>query len=158
MTVLRTPPHWADRSAHGRDDSIVHADRARMRALWRHQATVLTISGDVDISNAERVHDFVTRFILVGNALVLDLSGVEFCAARGISMLIAVDDACRAAEVPWALIPSRIVCRVLQLTACDTALPTAISVAEALRQVTALSQARRRVALTTIADLRHALP
>lgn len=156
MTVLRIPPHSADSPVSGGEDATLRADRARMRAQWRHQATVLTISGDIDIANSDRVQGFATRFILAGNALALDLSGVDFFAARAISVLIAVDDACRAAEVPWALIPSRIVSRVLQLTACDTTLPTASSVPEALRQVTALTQARRGLALATTTAQRHA--
>lgn len=127
-----------------------------MRAQWRHQATVVTISGDVDAVSGDRVEAFATRFILAGDSLALDLSGVDFLAARGISALIAIDEACRAAEVPWALVPSRVVSRVLQLIACDTTLPTASSVPEALRQFTALSQARHEFALVSTTASRHA--
>lgn len=145
VTVLRTPAHWtADL-----DDPAVNCDRVRMRARWRHQATVFTISGDVDATNGGRVQVFATGFVLLGNALILDLSGIDFFSARGVSMLIAVDDACQTSEVPWALIPSPVVNRVLRLTNCDTVLPIASSVPEALRQVTALTQTRRRLALVT---------
>jgi anti-anti-sigma regulatory factor len=84
---------------------------------------------------------------VVGNSLVLDLRGVDFFSARGISVLIAVDDACLTAEVPWALVPSRIVSRVLQLAACDSTLPTASSVPAALRQLTGPTAPRSRLAL-----------
>ena len=77
----------------------------------------------VDAVTSDGVQDFAIRFVPVGNALVLDLSGVDFLAARGISVLIAVDDACRLAEAPWSLVPSRVVSRVLRLTGCDTLLP-----------------------------------
>jgi anti-anti-sigma factor len=140
MTVLRIPTAGTDGLTYG-------DDRVHMRAHCRHQATVVTISGDVDAANSSRVHDFATRFAVVGNTLILDLSGVDFFSARGISVLIAVDDACRAAEVPWTLVPSRIVSRVLQLTACDSTVPTASSVPAALRQLTAPAGARSRLAL-----------
>jgi anti-anti-sigma factor len=157
MTVLRIPARHADRltSAHGHPAD--GGDGVRMRAHSRHQGTVVTISGDIDASNSERVHDFATRFVLVDNALILDLSGVEFFAACGVSVLIAVDDACRTAEVPWALVGSRAVSRVLQLTERDTTLPTANSVPEALRMVTALTRARRRLALMATTAQRRAV-
>lgn len=144
MTVLRIPASCSEGLRDGRDDSTVSGARVRMRAqtLWRQQATMVSISGDVDAATSDGVQDFVTRFVLVGSALVLDLSGVEFIAAQGISVLITVDDACRAAEVSWALIPSRVVTRLLQLTACNTTLPTASSVPEALRQVSAAHRSR----------------
>jgi anti-anti-sigma factor len=157
MTVLRIPARHADRltSAHGHPTD--GGNGARMRAHSRHQGTVVTISGDIDASNSECVHDFATRFVLVDNALILDLSGVEFFAARGVSVLIAVDDACRTAQVPWALVGSRAVSRVLQLTECDTTLPTANSVPEALRQATAHTRARRQLALLATTAQRHAV-
>lgn len=156
MTVLRITAHCAEGRCVGRDNSTVSGDGVRMRAHWRHQASVVSISGAVDAVTSDGVQDFAIRFVPVGNALVLDLSGVDFLAARGISVLIAVDDACRLAEVPWSLVPSRVVSRVLRLTGCDTLLPMASSVPEALRQVTALTQARRRVALVTATAKRDA--
>ena len=128
-----------DRNEHTMTDDSVDVDRVRMRALMRHQATVVTISGDVDASNDYRVHDFATRFVAVSKALILDLSGVEFFSAAGLSVLIAVDEACRTADVEWALISSRVVNRVLRLIDCDTTLPTASSVPEALKQVNELT-------------------
>lgn len=134
-------------------EPFVTVDRTRpvgaplMWAQSRHQATVLTISGEIDLSNSDYVQAFATRYVVLsGNPLVLDLSGVDFCAVQGISMLMFLDDTCRAAKVPWRLVSSRAVRRVLQLTACTT-LPTASSVAEALRQIAALSHTRRRVTL-----------
>lgn len=155
MTVLRIPSQCAEGLSAGLDDSTDSG--VRMRAQWRHQATVVSIRGDVDATNADRVQDFATHFVLAGNAVVLDLSGVDFFSAQGISVLIAVDDACRAAEVPWSLIAGHVVNRVLRLTNCEASLPTASSVPEALRQVTALTQARRQFALVSTTAQRHAV-
>ena len=158
MTVLSLPASSADGLASGRGGPAIGGDGVRLRAQCRRLATtVVTISGDVDAANGERAQDFATRFVLVGNALILDLSGVDFFSARGISLLIAVDDAYRAAEVPWVLIPSRVVSRVLQLTDCDTAVPSASSVPAARRQLAARIQARRRLALVATTAQRHAV-
>jgi hypothetical protein len=51
----------------------------------------------------------------VGNALLLDLGDVAFSAAQSISVLVAVDDACHSAGLPWALITSHAVDRVLRI-------------------------------------------
>lgn len=104
------------------------------------QATLLEISGDVDAANCQRVQDFATRFVQGGDALILDLSGVVFFGARGISVLIAIRDTRRIADAPCALVPSRVVSRVLQLTAYDTELPSADSVRDALRLITDVSR------------------
>ena len=100
------------------------------------QATVLAVSGDVDAANSGRVLDFATPYVLGGEAFILDLSGIVFFGARGISVLIAIRDARQTAAAPWALVPSRVVTRVLRLTACDTELPRADSVRDALRLIT----------------------
>ncbi|MDD4866719.1 MAG: STAS domain-containing protein [Mycobacterium sp.] len=107
---------------------------------------MLTISGEIDLSNSNYVQAFAIRYVLSGNPLALDLSGVDFFAVQGLSMLMSLDATCRAAKVPWRLVSSYAVGRILQLTACTT-VPTASSVAEALRQITALSHTRRRVTL-----------
>jgi hypothetical protein len=38
----------------------------------------LTISGDIDARNIDRVSAYAARLVLVGSALILDLSGVIF--------------------------------------------------------------------------------
>ncbi len=107
------------------------------------QATVLAISGDVDAANAERVQDYATPFVLGEEAFILDLSGIAFFGARGISVLIAIRDARQATAAPWALVPSRVVTRVLRLTAYDTELPTADSVRNALALITGIGSGPR---------------
>ncbi|MDP9166893.1 MAG: STAS domain-containing protein [Actinomycetota bacterium] len=158
MTIPSLPAISADGlTTPGRDDAAIVRDGVRMRAQSRHEATVVTISGDVDAVTSDRVQGFATRVVPGGNGLILDLSGVEFFSARGISVLTAVDDACRSAEVQWVLVSSPIVSRLLRLTGYDTAMPTASSVPTALRQLAALSQARRRLALTITTARGHAV-
>jgi len=81
-----------------------------------------------------------------GNTGALDLSRVGFFAAQSISLLIAVDDLCRTAEVSWTLIPSHAVSRVLRLTNRDATMPTA-SVSETSLELTEIARAPRPVSL-----------
>lgn len=157
MTIHQISAPSVDGLIAGTDGSAVNVDRVRMRALLRHQAIVVTVGGDIDAANEHRVHDFATRFLQLSDALILDLSGVEFFSAGGISVLNGVDDACRTADLQWRLVASRIVNRVLRLIDCDTTLPTASSVPEALEQVTALTHAHRRLARTMTTAQRHAV-
>lgn len=157
MTVLPRPAICADGFSPGRDDPAICGHGVRMRAQCRHLATVVTISGEVDLVNGDGVQAFATRFVRVGNALILDLSGVDFFGARGVSVVIAVDDACRIASKPWAMVPSPMVSRVLRLTDCDALVPTANSVAAALRQLTAPHPGAPPAPLTTMTARRHAV-
>ena len=156
MTVPSIAAISAEHRISGRDDRVVDNNGVGMRAQCRHVATVVTISGDVGPANIDVVGNFATRFARVGNALVLDLSGVKSFAAQAVSVLTAVDDACALAEVPWVLVPSHAVSRVLQVTGCDTTELTVSAVPAALRQIADLSRARRRLALVTPTAPRHA--
>jgi anti-anti-sigma factor len=126
-------------NSHSQLLAAVRIPRVQMRADRCPQVTVLAISGDVDAGNGERIQDVVARCALGGDALILNLSGVEFFGARGISVLIAIRDIRQSAATPWALIPSRVVSRVLQLTAYGTELPSAGSVRDAVRLLTDVS-------------------
>jgi anti-anti-sigma factor len=123
------------------------SDRGRvdMRAQLRHLATILTISGDIDATNIDRVSAYATRLVPVGNALLLDLSGVAFSAAQSISVLVAVGDACDKAESPWALVTSHAVDRVLRISGHDDILPVVSSVPDGMQYFADLARVRQQV-------------
>lgn len=77
---------------------------AQVRAHRRPRAAVVTTSGDIDAAGNHRVHDFATRFLAASDAVILDLSGVEFVGARSISTSIATDGACRTVDLEWTLV------------------------------------------------------
>jgi anti-anti-sigma factor len=126
----------------------IDRDGVDMRARLHHLATMLTIRGDIDARNSDRVSAYATRLVPVGNALLLDLSGVDFFAAQSISMLVAVDETCRGAELPWALITSHAVDRVLRISEDDDILPVASSVPDAMEYFADLARMRQQVALS----------
>jgi anti-anti-sigma regulatory factor len=110
---------------------------------------VLAISGDIDASNTDHVSGYAAQLVPVGNALLLDLSGVSFLAAQCISVLDAVGDACDDAGLPWALITSHAVDRVLRISEHDDILPVASSVPDGMQYFADLTRVRQQVSSPT---------
>lgn len=119
----------------------VHCNGAQMRAHCRNQVTVVKVTGDIDAINIDRFHDYTRRFVGDAAGLILDLSGVDFLCARGISVLITLDDDCRAAGTHWVIVGSPTVRRLLRICDPSDALPTASSERQALNAVAAQRQA-----------------
>jgi anti-anti-sigma factor len=101
------------------------------RARSGQPVTVVKISGDIDISNVEQVTDHAVCSALAGNALVLDMAGVDFFGAHGLSMLVTIEEISCSSGLPWALITSPAVERVLYLSGQAGALPIVPSVCAA---------------------------
>jgi anti-anti-sigma regulatory factor len=120
---------------------------AAVRAQCRHLATVVTISGAIDASNVDQVIEYAQRFNLPDNPFVLDLSGLDSFAMQAVRLLHRVDDACTAAGLEWALIPSQAVSLTLLVTGEDTSFLTAATVHEALHYFADANTARRRLLL-----------
>ncbi|WP_328469639.1 STAS domain-containing protein [Actinoplanes sp. NBC_00393] len=77
----------------------------------------LQIRGELDIAQADRITEQVTR-VLTGPApeqLVLDLAGLTFCDSTGIDALIGAREAARRRGVDFRVVrPRGIVRRVMQ--------------------------------------------
>lgn len=132
----------AQRFAYRYGNPIVECGGAQMRAQCRQLATVVTISGDVDSTNIDRVSQYATRFVLAEKPFVLDLSDVHTFSANAVSLLWSVEQECGAAGVEWCLVSGEPVDRVLQT---HNAFPLADSVPEALNDFLAGMLARRRL-------------
>jgi anti-anti-sigma factor len=127
---------------------------ARIRAHYRHLATVVTIRGEIDAVNVDRVSEYIRRFILGGNPVVLDMSDVSRFAAAGISLLLTLDEECRAAGVEWTLVGSPAVIEQLG-DSCDgddseAIIPMARSVHEALSNLADAIVSRRQLVLPLV--------
>ncbi|SPM29035.1 STAS domain-containing protein [Mycobacterium terramassiliense] len=122
-------------------------DGAQIRAHCRHLATVVTIRGDINAANVERVSEYLWRFTLGSNPVVLDLSDVNHFAAAGVSLVRRLDEDCRAAGVEWTLVAGP---AVLALLGGDGELPVARSVREALRNLAEAIVSRRQLVLPLI--------
>lgn len=120
---------------------------ALVRAQCRHLATVVTITGAIDASNVDQVITYAQRFNLPDKPFVLDLTGVDTFGAQAVRLLYAVDEACAAAGVEWAVIPSQAVSLTLLVSHGDIGFPTATTVHEALQFFADATTARRRLLL-----------
>jgi anti-anti-sigma factor len=120
---------------------------AAVRAQCRHLATVVTVSGTVDVTNVDQVSEYSKRFILPDKPFILDLSGVESFAAQAVRLLHRVDDACSAAGVEWSVAPSQAVNTTLLVTHEESSFPVLASVHEALQYFADANSARRRLLL-----------
>jgi anti-anti-sigma factor len=123
---------------------------AQMRAHCRHLATVVTIQGEIDAHNVDRVGARLRHLILAKNPLVVDLSGVNSFAATGISLLHRLDEDCCAAGVQWTLVASRPVIEVLRDFDERAVFPFARSVHEALGNLADVIVTRRQLLLPLI--------
>ena len=123
---------------------------AQIRACSRQLATVVTVSGELDDANLDKVSQYTKRFVLREKPLVLDLSGVSLATPHIVSLLCDVDDACSAAGVEWSLIASQPVSRAVRIFDDGVELPTVDSVADALHNFAdALLERRRLLPLLT---------
>jgi anti-anti-sigma regulatory factor len=120
-------------------------DGAQIRARSRQLATVVTVTGDLNDANLDRVSQHARRFILREKAVVLDLSGVSSATPQIVSLLCDVDDACTATGVDWSLIASRPVTRAVRIFDDRVELPTVATVADALNQFADAILERRRL-------------
>jgi len=114
---------------------------AAVRAQCRHLATVVTISGSVNADNLDRVSEHPDK------PFVVDLSGVKRFPAHSVRLLYRLEDACSAAGLEWAVLPSAAVSRALLITREDRTFLTVASVHEALHYFADVNSARRRLLL-----------
>jgi len=119
----------------------VDCNGAQMRAHCRDQVTVVKVTGDIDATNIDRLYDYTRRFVRETPGLILDLSGVDFLCARGISVLNTLDNDCRTAGTHWAIVGSPFVRRLLHIGDPSDALPTANSERQGLNAIDAQRQA-----------------
>ncbi len=131
-------------------NGAVDCGGAYIRAHCRHLATVVSIRGEVDAVNVDRVSEYIRRFVHGGNPVVFDLSGVNVFAMAGISLLHLVDEECRAAGVEWTLVASPAVIELLGDGCYEDMFPFTRSVHEALRNLADAIVSRRQLVLPLI--------
>ncbi|OJZ76294.1 STAS domain-containing protein [Mycobacterium paraffinicum] len=127
-------------------NGIFECGGAWVRAHRRQLATVVTIRGEIDACNTDRVGEHLRRFVLGEDRVVLDMSGVSEFATAGISLLETFDDACRAEGAQWTLVASPAVAAV----AADGGFSDNYSVPEALHDLADAIASRRRMALPLV--------
>jgi anti-sigma B factor antagonist len=99
------------------------------------RATVVRIRGEVDLSNAERLHDEVSSLIGEAPWMVVDLSGCDYLDSAGLGVIARIHARCRSRGVQLRIVVPRsaaTVDRVLAITGMDRVLQVDRSIDEAL--------------------------
>lgn len=109
--------------------------RARMTVQAFDGLTVISLSGDIDASNAEAVGEHIRGFVTPRCPIVLDLSDLDFLGVEGIRGLFALGETCADAKTGWALVTSHAVRRLLRVADRKGRVPAARSVTEALTRL-----------------------
>jgi anti-anti-sigma regulatory factor len=118
---------------------------ARLRAQSRRLATIVSVSGEVNDGNIDRITEHARRYVLAATSVVLDLSGVTTFDDHDLDLLRAFDADCAESGQDWVLIPSSAVSAVLAHSA--EAYPIAGSVPEALSYFADETMRRRSAVL-----------
>jgi len=149
MTIAITTP--ASNAATRQGNWIFDCDGAQIRAHCRHLAMVVTIRGEIDAVNVDRVGEYLRRFELGQKPVVLDMSDVSHFGAAAISLLCMVDEDCRAAGVEWTLVASpAVIDMVGEDSDEEPVFPITRSVHEALRNLAEAIVSRRQLVLPLI--------
>ena len=87
----------------------------------------LTVTGEIDLSNAESLYKALTQALAPGSPVIVDLTGVGFIDSRGLGALVrARHEAVQAddtAVAPILVIPSEPVARLLELAGTEGIIP-----------------------------------
>jgi anti-anti-sigma factor len=123
--------------------------RARVRAKTDTGFTVISISGEIDASNADELSHRVRELASDCGALIVDLAEVDFIALDGLRALFALNIECARTGTTWALIASPAVNRLLRVGDHDKLLPAMGSATEALLLVRRSGRSRRSLQLVS---------
>ena len=93
----------------------------------------LTVTGEIDLSNAESLYKALSDALAPGAPVIVDLTGVGFIDSRGLGALVrARHEAVGITAAPILLIPSDPVARVLELAGTEGIIPVYRDQTEAL--------------------------
>ncbi|MEV6641740.1 STAS domain-containing protein [Amycolatopsis sp. NPDC051371] len=98
------------------------------------EVTVLAVRGDIDLAGSRRLRSGLAEEIgLAPRGLVLDLTGVAHCSARGLAVLLEATGEARVADLPFAIAGcAAVVRRAIDAVGLDEALPLHPTPAEAV--------------------------
>jgi len=103
----------------------------------QEDTVTLTVTGEIDLGNAESLYKALTDALAPGAAVIVDLTGVGFIDSRGLGALVrARHEAVHISEAPILVIPSEPVARVLELAGAVAVIPIYPDHAEALAALT----------------------
>ncbi|MBE1493612.1 anti-anti-sigma factor [Amycolatopsis lexingtonensis] len=108
------------------------------------ETTVVAVTGDIDLACGDRLRDRLAEEIgLAPRGLVLDLTGVRHCSARGVALLHEVAGRALRTGVPFALAGCpAVVRRAIETLRLSPPLPLHLTAADAVEWLGILARLR----------------
>lgn len=118
---------------------VVTGELAVVRAELVDGVAVVAVAGEIDLSNAQAVGEAIIDRACAGEALVVDLAGLDYVDSAGLRMLTRVAERCGVEQRPFCLAvsPDVRIFRVLELSGIAAVLPLAADLAAAIARVRA---------------------
>ncbi|MGK3204411.1 STAS domain-containing protein [Amycolatopsis sp. MEPSY49] len=113
--------------------ALLAAAPSRTAITTTAERTVVTVSGELDLARTDRLAALLREELdLAPRALVIDLTGLAFCSARGLGVVLDAVSAARAAGVPVAVVAGgRAVLRPVEALGLEDDLPLHRTLADA---------------------------
>jgi len=128
--------------------SVIDCGSALLTAQIYSWITVVTISGDIDATNADELSHHVVGLVPDDGAVIVDMADTEFIGIDGLRALFALNVECVRTDTRWAVIGSHAVHRLLRVGDREGLVPAVRSATEALQRVRR-SNRKRRLQLVT---------
>jgi anti-anti-sigma factor len=106
--------------------------RLRMSVGRVSSCTVLAVRGEVDAANARDLSAFAADHLEGCCQLLVDLSALDFFGTEGLSALHKINAACLQRGIPWLIVATAHVSRMLQICDPADALPRVRSAADGM--------------------------
>ena len=146
MTAVHSASAAPD-ALHG--TSVIDCGRAFLTAQIYTWLTVITISGEIDATNAGQLGHHVTALVPDDGALIVDMVDTDFISVDGQRALFALNVECVRVDTRWAVIGSHAVHRLLRVADGEGLVPAVRSATEALQRVRRSRRERRPLQLVT---------
>jgi anti-anti-sigma factor len=123
--------------------SVIDCGRALLTAQIYDWLTVVTISGDIDATNADELSHHVVGLVPDDGAVIVDMADTDFIGVDGLRALFALNLECVRTDTRWAVIGSHAVHRLLRVGDRESLVPAVRSATEALQRVRRAKRKRR---------------
>ena len=129
--------------------SVIGCGSALLTAQVYSWLTVMTISGEIDATNAEELTHHVVGLVPDGGAVIVDMADTDFIGVEGLRALFAMNIECVRTDTRWAVIGSHAVHRLLRVGDPEHLVPAVRSATEALQRVRRSGRNKRSLQLVT---------
>ena len=113
----------------------LNGNAASVSATSIGQTTIISVKGEIDVSNADFTATVLNGFATWNGKVVADLSELDFIGTHGLRLLVEFHDRCRRSNTVMAVVPGRMLRRLLQVIDIGRHIPVADSVHDAVQYV-----------------------